>query len=272
MVINYAGFNLRDQVEQNATLPNQMRYLPADCRIYWTFANFNNYTRLWQDVITAVYEDSTLCVPGSTNATASSIDKRDIDPPRTDSATELSSDILAGIDDTPAGAGVEDGPAVSPASFPILCGKTSPDQNICNTKQAGTYCMPIQPISCRVCSKSRTGGTTCSNSKISEYRCLRTCNSALEGGSTGQCGHDTYCPRGAQRNSNVNASGSSASRGTGISRITTSSYCYPSQPQVPQQCSALENLWSRYNSDEASGRSPVPVQSRRVAPRPAGGA
>ena len=34
MVIYFAGLSLRDQVRENATLPNQLLYLPADCRIY----------------------------------------------------------------------------------------------------------------------------------------------------------------------------------------------------------------------------------------------
>jgi hypothetical protein len=261
MVINYAGFNLRDQIETNATLPNQMRFLPADCRIYWTFTNFNNYTRLWHDVFTATYKDNSLCVPGSTNATDSSLAKRA--PPKSTSIntatshnTALSSYILTGLDGLPLSAGVDAGPPQSPASFPVLCGKTKADQTICDKKQRGTRCMKIS-VDCKTCQSARAGGNTCVASALSEYRCLRTCISGLEGRSTGTCGFETTCPNGQQRNSNVNASGSSKSRGLTRERISTSSYCQPRQPITPLQCPDLEKQWNRYNSEDANEGSVV---------------
>jgi hypothetical protein len=255
MVINYVGFNLRDQIVANATLPNQMRFLPADCRLYWTFANFNNYTRLWHDVFTATYKDNSLCVPGSTNATDSSLAKRD--PPKSaglHSATtqtgDISSYILTGLDGLPLNAGVDDGASQSPASFPVLCGKTKADQSICNDKQFGTYCRQIS-VDCKTCSSSRAGGANCVPSALTEFRCLRTCTSGLEGRTTGTCGFETTCPNGRQRNSNVNAASSSPSRSGAREKISTSSYCQPRQPVTPLQCPDLEKQWNRYNSEYA---------------------
>ncbi|KAL9075419.1 MAG: hypothetical protein Q9157_004021 [Trypethelium eluteriae] len=67
----FAGFTLRDQIQRNHTIPNQVLYMPADCRLFWTFANFYNYTRLWQDVYEVAFTEPSSCVPGSRNVTAS---------------------------------------------------------------------------------------------------------------------------------------------------------------------------------------------------------
>jgi hypothetical protein len=70
----YTGFTLRDQVQRNETVPNQVQYMPANCRLYWTIANFYNYTRLWQDVHDAIFTDGGRCVAESTNAAAPVLD------------------------------------------------------------------------------------------------------------------------------------------------------------------------------------------------------
>jgi hypothetical protein len=69
MAIVYTGLSLRDQVRRNETIPNQMLFLPAKCRIFWTLANFYNYTRLYIDAHDATFVDSARCVAGSTNVT-----------------------------------------------------------------------------------------------------------------------------------------------------------------------------------------------------------
>jgi hypothetical protein len=61
----YMGINLRDQVRPNDTTPLQFKYEAADCRIFYTFANIYNMTRLWRDVISAAYDPS-LCIEDST--------------------------------------------------------------------------------------------------------------------------------------------------------------------------------------------------------------
>jgi hypothetical protein len=71
MWINFAGFNIRDQLrEEDASTPEaiplQFRYEAADCRIYFTLANVYNMTQLWRDVYTATWVDTSLCVEDST--------------------------------------------------------------------------------------------------------------------------------------------------------------------------------------------------------------
>lgn len=65
--VNYAGFNLRDQLRaDDVDTPLQFRYVAADCRIYFTLDNVYNMTILWHDVARAAFEDPSLCVEGST--------------------------------------------------------------------------------------------------------------------------------------------------------------------------------------------------------------
>lgn len=71
--INYAGFNLRDQLRADDTsTPLQFRYAAADCRLYFTIENVYNMTALWHDVARAAFQDSSLCVEGSTGYTTTS--------------------------------------------------------------------------------------------------------------------------------------------------------------------------------------------------------
>lgn len=68
--VNYAAFNLLDQIRKDEKTPLQFKYEAADCRIYYTLANLYNMTRLWHDVSAAAFEDSSLCVEGSTGFSA----------------------------------------------------------------------------------------------------------------------------------------------------------------------------------------------------------
>lgn len=71
MWINQAGFTLRDQVRSaDDPEPLQLKYQPADCRLYWTIDNVLNFTRLWSDAAAAIWDDQSLCVAGSTGFTA----------------------------------------------------------------------------------------------------------------------------------------------------------------------------------------------------------
>lgn len=65
------GINLRDQVRPNDTLPLQFKYEAADCRIFFTLSNVFNYTRLWSDAVTAIFDDTSKCVSGSTGFSSS---------------------------------------------------------------------------------------------------------------------------------------------------------------------------------------------------------
>ncbi|KAF2093751.1 hypothetical protein NA57DRAFT_21022, partial [Rhizodiscina lignyota] len=64
---NFAGFTLRDQVRKDDDTPLQFKYLPADCRIYYTVANVYNMSRLWRDAASAIWDDQSLCVADSTS-------------------------------------------------------------------------------------------------------------------------------------------------------------------------------------------------------------
>ena len=61
-----ASFNLRDTINQGSEIPWQFQYQAADCRIFYTKDNFANFTNLWKDAANAVFNDSSLCVQGST--------------------------------------------------------------------------------------------------------------------------------------------------------------------------------------------------------------
>ncbi|KAF5527578.1 hypothetical protein CGCA056_v001770 [Colletotrichum aenigma] len=65
--IDHVSFNLRDQLRKDDTsMPLQFRYDPADCRLYFTLDNVYNMTALWHDFFRAAFEDSSICVEGST--------------------------------------------------------------------------------------------------------------------------------------------------------------------------------------------------------------
>ncbi|KAL9092358.1 MAG: hypothetical protein Q9159_000866 [Coniocarpon cinnabarinum] len=48
-------FTLEDQIRAGEFFPLQFAYEAADCRIFYTFANFANYTRLWLDAADALW-------------------------------------------------------------------------------------------------------------------------------------------------------------------------------------------------------------------------
>jgi hypothetical protein len=269
MVVTWAGFNLRDQVAKNATLPNQMRYLPANCRIYWTFSNFDNYTRLWHDVHTAMYEDNSLCVPSSTNATTSSISKRASDPPHKINPSaqqgQISPYILTGLTGNLPSAldpGVSAGPKTSAQGFPTQCGTTAPNSKLCSPD---TTCLPIK-VSCKQCTTSRTGASKCPASTISEYRCLSECKQGIQ--NSGNCVLGTSCGRGVQLNSRANASGSGTGHRGAVEKTVTSGHCYPDS-DTSQKCQQVRSTWDLYTSADGGGSGQGFVPTRRVSRIPA---
>ncbi|KAI8631197.1 hypothetical protein F5Y19DRAFT_425383 [Xylariaceae sp. FL1651] len=66
MFILDASINLRDQVRKGETTPLQFTYVPANCRIYFTPQTVYNYTNLWAYAANAIWNDTKLCVAGST--------------------------------------------------------------------------------------------------------------------------------------------------------------------------------------------------------------
>ncbi|KAI9708968.1 MAG: hypothetical protein M1820_003662 [Bogoriella megaspora] len=227
MYITYLGFTLRDQIRSNATVPNQFLYLPADCRIYWTFANFYDYGRLWHDVWNAMYNDTSICVPGSTNVT---------NPPG--NGTHINQKRSTAASDVSIGEFIDQG--LSPDSFAEHQGKSDadvtynyakpltfcsrngrPDQSLCTS---GSICQTVD----FPCKKS-TGPCTrrsCPTvqSAISNYVCLPKCLPTSDQG--GNCKANTFCQpttsTGSMQNS---ASGGLAS--PGHSYNVQSGYCVP---------------------------------------------
>lgn len=51
----------------NDTIPVQFHYEASDCRIYYTFQNYYNMSRLWRDVVIATWDNTTRCVADSRN-------------------------------------------------------------------------------------------------------------------------------------------------------------------------------------------------------------
>ena len=61
-----AGVNLRDQIREEETVPLQMQFEAADCRIFYTPSTFNNFTNLWTYAADATWRNPQLCTQGST--------------------------------------------------------------------------------------------------------------------------------------------------------------------------------------------------------------
>jgi hypothetical protein len=128
------GFTIRDQIRPNTSIPNQMLYLPADCRLYWTFSNIYSLTQLWTDAYNAIYVDQSRCVPGSVNATLPSANHTIATPSNLGSISysivkglvnsENDADLIDLLDDSVLGY-VEDGSPTSDGS--IIYGKCNPE-------------------------------------------------------------------------------------------------------------------------------------------------
>lgn len=70
-------FNLQDQIRKDEYFPLQFAYEAADCRIFFTLANFANYTQLWTDAADALWSiagGQAHCVPDSTGHTSDATD------------------------------------------------------------------------------------------------------------------------------------------------------------------------------------------------------
>ena len=72
--VQYATFNLRDQIRQGEEFPLQFAYEAADCRIFWTQTSINNFTDLWSRAAAAAWDDPTLCIADSTGFSSADTD------------------------------------------------------------------------------------------------------------------------------------------------------------------------------------------------------
>jgi hypothetical protein len=82
MWVNAANINIRDQIRKDDLIPLQFKYEAADCRLYYTTANIFNMSRLWHDVATAVWNNPSLCVAGSTGYPSARNTTSALQPPR----------------------------------------------------------------------------------------------------------------------------------------------------------------------------------------------
>jgi hypothetical protein len=188
MQITQAGFTIRDQMRKNSTTPNQFLYLPADCRIYWSFANAWNYTRLWTDVWNATWEDHSLCIGGFANASTAGLAARSAE------ASSLSTYILSAIDPNNNGnpdseGGIFDSPSaktdIGLAPKHLVCAGGSSGTAYCQKTWVGSVCKTVSyscgtsgdvcvdkncqkgPRQVNVCAKSSTNsGSQCSSNTL----------------------------------------------------------------------------------------------------------
>ncbi|KAF4541939.1 Peptidase S41 family protein [Lasiodiplodia theobromae] len=102
MWVSYAGFNLRDQIRENDTVPLQFKYEAANCRMYYTLDNVWNMTRLWLDAAAATWDDISggSCVANSTGySSTSSVSTAQPPPPLNISVPTINDDFLSNTAD-----------------------------------------------------------------------------------------------------------------------------------------------------------------------------
>lgn len=147
----------------------QFKYEAADCRIYYTFANIYNMTRLWHDVAKAAFEDQSLCIEGSqgfstTNTTSAKAPPK---PATQDPILSLNSTSIrqASWDDD-AFDGLKNGRGRNRGSSEI---RKCPDDKVC---AVGYACKPVS-VTCA------SGGTSnvfaCLPSCQNGEQCIGTC-------------------------------------------------------------------------------------------------
>jgi hypothetical protein len=105
LLINFASINLRDQVRKGDTVPLQFKYEAADCRIFFTMANYYNYSQLWLDAAAAIWTDSKRCVTNSTGFSFTGNTTAEKKPPSLTVLPDASSINLADIKPLPKEAG-----------------------------------------------------------------------------------------------------------------------------------------------------------------------
>ena len=66
ILITFGEINLRDQIRKGENIPLQFVYEAANCRIFYSFDTWYNYTNLWKYAANATWTTPTLCIEGST--------------------------------------------------------------------------------------------------------------------------------------------------------------------------------------------------------------
>lgn len=222
----FTGFTLRDQIQRNHTIPNQVLYMPADCRLFWTLANFYNYTRLWQDVYEAVFTEPSSCVPGSRNVTA---------PPTTTHPAEPTEDktalyILHGISNVeiPTNETSED------MDFPVVWDdRLPPVLQICDYNEKGYN--PCKRAGYE-CYNVTFGCSSCGEGVCSSPRTFGVCSKKCYNGDDTSCdGYSNCLKRGY-----LSSKSQSVSNGAGLQ---AGGYCVPAWSRQNQRtsCNRITN-------------------------------
>jgi hypothetical protein len=241
MYVTYAGINLRDQVRTNASVPNQFLYLPADCRLYWSFDNFFNYNRLWADAARLFDHDTSLCVPGSINAKTPS---QHLWQPRAVAAKSfsvgdfimqgLSSDESVEDHDSDI---VHDQDFIPSASSPISCERNGKAvQSMCGK---ATRCKQVK-TKCSSCKQSGANGQCLSveDDVDTTFLCLSDCQTAIPR----DCVSGTSCQAALVQNTGKNLASTFSTPKKSPKNVR--GFCFPNDPPKKRDgsiitCSAL---------------------------------
>ncbi|KAF2231252.1 hypothetical protein EV356DRAFT_472116 [Viridothelium virens] len=155
--LTHVGLNLRDQIRENETTPLQFVYEPADCRIYFTLKNVYNLGQLWRDAANALFNNNTMCVPGSTG-------RPEAPAPAQEQNTHISGYIMSGLEpDQNADPGDLFEPTISGIQDTVKP-PTTPSLRSCSSKQE---CDPTHI--CRVVKQCIKG------KPVNEHKCLPRC-------------------------------------------------------------------------------------------------
>ena len=83
VLITFLGVNLRDHIrKEQQDVPVQFLYDAAECRIFYTFETWSDYSKLWTYAVNAA-SDSKLCVAGSTGFSSTDASSQAPNPPPT---------------------------------------------------------------------------------------------------------------------------------------------------------------------------------------------
>ncbi|KAI9663679.1 MAG: hypothetical protein M1821_007169 [Bathelium mastoideum] len=252
MLITYFGFTLKDQIRPSASTPNQFLYLPADCRIYWTFANVNDYGRLWRDVWNARYNDTSICVPGSAGVTAPAKNTANVRQKRATPATDVSIGEYIEQGLSPSTwknhSGVPDLDITSKYSKPLtFCrnNKGGADPSLCTN---GYTCQVVYFACTNQVCKGRQ--CTASNGNVHYFVCLRSCLPTSNTG--GNCMLNEYCEGSTSTSSKKNSGGNLQDPQPRYD--INGGYCYPSLVSKPP-CSYLKQQQSNLQAAIDGGLS-----------------
>lgn len=94
-LITFLGVNVRDQIrKEQGSVPVQFVYDAADCRIFYTYETWSDYSKLWTYAMRAA-SDPKLCVAGSTGFSSTDASSQAPNPPPTSKSPAYNvSDLL----------------------------------------------------------------------------------------------------------------------------------------------------------------------------------